>query len=665
MQLKLQDMPSGRTILLPSRHVGAAGCLRTLALLGLSLLLAVPLLAQTMNPRYYNPGTPVLTDIWVDPLHGNDGNSGAVRSQALRSLDAAWNRVPGGAALTTTGYRIQLVAGTYAADSIPNYMEQRYGTYACPVVIQAADGQGTATLLHDLNIFDCRYLYLVDFNISASANNLIHGEACANMVMHGLTLQGDTNATQETIKMNQCQYVYLEDSDVSGAFWMAVDFFAVQYGHIVGNRLHNADWVAYLKGGSAYFRIEANEIYDGGTIGFTAGQGSGFEFMVAPWLHYEATDIKFINNVVHDIDGAGMGVNGGYNILLAHNTLYRVGRRAHAIEVVFGERGCDSNTVRCAELLAAGGWGTVNTEVIEPIPNRHVYIYNNILYNPAGYQSAYSHLAVYAPRTTSSGSNISSPAQTDTDLRLRGNIFWNGPPDLALGIGESDQGGQPSNPTCNPVQFRADNTVNSLEPQLIDPAGADFRPLAGGNVFSAATYAIPDFTGADRPAPPAEPQGNLLNSVERDYYGNPRLASSPPGAFAQANTNATPIPLIQANRTDAFIAIHSSDTLTITASLIANAYAGRNVDCWAAALTQDGTWYYFDCRNAPAQWRPGLAVTWQGPLGNLPATDLLTISHLAPGTYTFYFGVDTVMDGQVTMANMANIFYTTVAVAVY
>ena len=518
--------------------VGAGGR-RALAALGLLLLLAVSLLAQSMNPRYYNPGMPTLTDIWVDPLNGNDGKSGAVRSQALRSLEAAWNSIPNDVTLTTTGYRIQLVAGIYTDDLIPNYMERRYGTYVCPVIIQAADGKGTATLLHDLNICDCRYLYLVDFNIIAGANNLIHGEACTNMLMHGLTLQGDASTTQETIKMNQCQYIYLEDSDVSGAFWMAVDFFAVQYGHIVGNRLHNADWVVYLKGGSAYFRIEANEIYDGGTIGFTAGQGSGFEFMAFPWLHYEASDIKFINNIVHDIDGAGMGVNGGYNILLAHNTLFRVGRRSHAIEVVFGERSCDGNTGRCAELLAAGGWGTVNVDVSEPIPNRHVYIYNNILYNPAGYQSADSHLAVYAPRTPSIGSNISSPAETDTDLRFRGNIFWNGPPDLALGIGDSDQGGQPSNPTCNPTQFLADNTVNTLEPQLINPTGAEFRPLSGGNVFSTATYAIPDFTGTDRPAPPAEPQGNLLNIVARDYYGNPRLSSSPPGACAQANTNTT------------------------------------------------------------------------------------------------------------------------------
>ena len=56
-----------------------------------------------------------------------------------------------------------------------------------------------------------------------------------------------------------------------------------------------------------------------------------------------------------------------------------------------------------------------------------------------------------------------------------------------------------------------------------------------------------------------------------------------------------------------------------------------------------------------------LAVTWQGPFCSLSATDLLTISNLA-GTYTFYFGVDTVMDGQVTIASL---FYDTVVVTVH
>jgi hypothetical protein len=47
--------------------------------------------------------------------------------------------------------------------------------------------------------------------------------------------------------------------------------------------------------------------------------------MRTPWLHYEAYDIKVYNNVFHDIRGAGLSVSGGYNILMAYNTLYRVG----------------------------------------------------------------------------------------------------------------------------------------------------------------------------------------------------------------------------------------------------------------------------------------------------------------------------------------------------
>ena len=45
--------------------------------------------------------------------------------------------------------------------------------------------------------------------------------------------------------------------------------------------------------------------------------------MVPPWTHYEAYDIKFTNNVLHDVDGAAFGVWGGFNILMAHNTAYR------------------------------------------------------------------------------------------------------------------------------------------------------------------------------------------------------------------------------------------------------------------------------------------------------------------------------------------------------
>jgi hypothetical protein len=256
--------------------------------------------------------------------------------------------------------------------------------------------------------------------------------------------------------------------------------------------------------------------------------------MVSPWLHYEAYDIKFVNNVVHDTSGAGMGVNGGYNILLAYNTLYRVGANSHAIEVVFGLRSCDEDAGRCAANLAAGGWGTktVGAEG-EPIPDRNVYIYNNIIYNPSGYHSQWQQFEIVGMRYPSPGSNIPSPAMTDANLMIRGNLIWNGGPDMPLGIEDPAQGCQDSNPTCNAAQLRMDNTINAVEPQLMDPDNGNFHPAAGGDLSGVTTYPIPDFRWDDAPAPPSVPPGDLNNRILLDWSGQSRPWPGTPGAYEE------------------------------------------------------------------------------------------------------------------------------------
>jgi hypothetical protein len=98
--------------------------------------------ASAPNAPHYDIGTPTLADLWVDPINGNDSNSGATRAQALRSLTEAWNRVPSGATLSSTGYRIMLVRGSYAEADLPNYLELRRGTAQFPIIIQAADELG-------------------------------------------------------------------------------------------------------------------------------------------------------------------------------------------------------------------------------------------------------------------------------------------------------------------------------------------------------------------------------------------------------------------------------------------------------------------------------------------------------------------------------------------
>ncbi|HEY5531128.1 MAG TPA: right-handed parallel beta-helix repeat-containing protein [Candidatus Anoxymicrobiaceae bacterium] len=504
-------------------------------------LRAAPASSGAGEPRHYDIGSPMLTDIWVDPARGSDSATGNSRSQALSTIVEAWNRIPSGTTLTGTGYRILLAAGDYPESSIPTYLESRHGTHNFPLIIQGADGREAATLKSELNIYDCTYMYLIDFNIIADpGGECLHNEQCRNFLVRDMRMNGGHRAAQETVKVNQCQYYYIEDSDISSAWNVAVDFMAVQHGHVVGNRVHDAgDWCMYFKGGSCYITAEGNELFDADNGGFAAGDGTGFDFMVSPWIHYETYDIKFVNNIVHDTQGAGIGVIGSYNTLVAYNTLYRVGSSSHGIEVIHGTRSCDGNAARCSALLAQGGWGTAThgTEYEQPIPARNVYIYDNVLYNPPGFQSAWSHLSVEGPRTPATGSNIPAPSRVDTNLRIRGNMIWNGPAGLPLGIGEPDQGGQASNPTCNPAQVRADNSINEARPQLVDPEAGDFAPRHAGTIFTAATYAPPVFPGGDRPSPPLSPEGDLDNSVTRDFYGNPRSSSGPPGAIAASPTS--------------------------------------------------------------------------------------------------------------------------------
>lgn len=468
------------------------------------LLLSLAVVSSVAASPTYDLGTPTLRDVYVDPLRGNDANGGGSRGDALRTLTEAWNRIPQGTPLTGTGYRIQLAAGDYPEASLPNYLESRYGTAAFPIVIQSADASRSAHLRGDLNVFDTRYLYLLGLDITPQpAGDVFHCEGCDHILIRDCHFDGGARAAHDMTKINQSQYVYIEDSELSGADDNAIDFVAVQYGHVVRNRISNAnDWCMYAKGGSAYLTVEANEIFDCGTGGFTAGQGTGFQFMTAPWIHYEAYDIKVVNNVVHDTEGAGLGVNGGYDILLAYNTLYRVGTRSHMLEVVHGLRSCDGmpgdeGRERCQQYLDLGGWGTTvvddGTNAVL-IPNRNVDVYDNILYNPPG---------ITAPQIFS--------VAGETNLRIRGNLIFNGSDEL--GVDDA---------------FRADNTINLFEPQL----GADLRPTAGSNVLRAPTFAIPDFTWSDAPRPPLAPEGRLANPVTTDRDGVARATPSTAGAYA-------------------------------------------------------------------------------------------------------------------------------------
>jgi len=120
------------------------------------------------------------------------------------------------------------------------------------------------------------------------------------------------------------------------------------------------------------------------------------------------------------------------------------------------------------------------------------------------------------------------------------------------------------------------------------------------------------------------------------------------GAYEYGSVPPTPIALvIKANGFTNNVTINKSDNLSITVQLNPGEYDGTEVDWWVVALA-NSSWYYL---NSSMQWTPfdgnlsNCHPVCQGALFNLPATEVLNITGLGTGLYTFYFAVDCPMDG--------------------
>ena len=201
----------------------------------------------------YDTGDPVLTDIWVDAVNGSDSNDGSTPASAFRTLTAAWNSIPTTNPLTQ-GRRINLQPGTYTESMIPNYWENRYGTFTAPIFIRGnGSSRGEVVLQGTVNMYNVHYIYFENLSMIFNGD-VFHCELCNHILLRDTVLNGGMFA-HETIKANQSQYLYVEDSDIHGAYENAIDFVAVQYGHVTGLSTENGE---ANSGSGAYFLTSAS-----------------------------------------------------------------------------------------------------------------------------------------------------------------------------------------------------------------------------------------------------------------------------------------------------------------------------------------------------------------------------------------------------------------------
>lgn len=123
-------------------------------------------------------------------------------------------------------------------------------------------------------------------------------------------------------------------------------------------------------------------------------------------------------------------------------------------------------------------------------------------------------------------------------------------------------------------------------------------------------------------------------------YDGFRLLGAGLGMFAGVASAAPPVPEVLADGSVGDLSIPSTVELQLSVRLTPGEQLDVPADWWMLALTASG-WQYFDLVDG---WRDGVAATYRGRLFDLAGYPVLD-GTLAPGVYTYYFGVDTLQNG--------------------
>ncbi len=135
------------------------------------------------------------------------------------------------------------------------------------------------------------------------------------------------------------------------------------------------------------------------------------------------------------------------------------------------------------------------------------------------------------------------------------------------------------------------------------------------------------------------------------------MALSLSASIVRAQGLTTTEPEIFVNGMSGTANLITSDSLFIEIELEAGPSVGINADWWIIA---DAGEIYFSYDVATSLWAEGIVVAQQATLADLAQAEILDLSAPLPtGTFTFYFGVDLLANGEI---DLNDLFYSAVTV---